>query len=731
MIYTVREFCDYVDEDLNGFIDEIASINRNVSDEEKKAYAGSYPAVANMLNHAMKKNPLVASAHISTSQLLLEYKLPAASAWCDLVLLGDKKDGSHQIIIIELKNYQKKSVDEPADFEGAMWHNGDLIKHPADQVKGYTEYCRRFHSAVHDYKADVDGCVYFTQPIALAPYQKFPNDQLTVDYKLYNTESAGELSEFVAERIHKGNEQFAVDFIDGYYKQDRNILKQVGASFKAQADAKPFVLLEEQRLGYNQILNVVRQRLSDTQKEVFIVQGPPGSGKSAVAANLWAQAAVEFTSDTRDRNNVVFVTTNASQAANWREIFKMYGSHMNASDFIISANQFHPGITLTGVAKTLVPEFTSRPDSDKYIKSIDKNGKVSLKLDYFRDYTKYMLDNNLAKGYRANNHFLSIVDEAHALWNPLAKSYALTGQGWAHHAGPQAWHIINQSQISVFLMDSKQSFREYETTTEEDIREWAKELGANVTVISLEDMQFRCAGSTEYIDWVEGVFSQHPIRNAEKWKDQYKLTVVDYPSDMEKYLREIISEGNSSCRILSSYTEDWKSGGHSIDHDDDCEFDFDLEDKNGARWQRYWNSNDNVTFVQASKGKMKEDPLSEVGCPYIIRGFDIDHIGIIMMDDIVWRDGEWYLNLAKVKESAIKSLRKKALTEHQNIHGKKSLKAEDLGLVKAFDPSTPMTTQLFLAVAKGYRILFSRSIKSAVLYIKDKETRNYIKSLMK
>lgn len=43
MIYTIQEFCDYVLEDLNAFIDEVAPLCRNVSDEEKKAYAGSYP----------------------------------------------------------------------------------------------------------------------------------------------------------------------------------------------------------------------------------------------------------------------------------------------------------------------------------------------------------------------------------------------------------------------------------------------------------------------------------------------------------------------------------------------------------------------------------------------------------------------------------------------------------------------------------------------------------------
>lgn len=204
MIYTVREFCDFVGSDLNGFIDEVASINRNVSDEEKKAYAGSYPVVAEMLTNAMKRKPSVGSAHISTGQMLLEYKLPAASAWCDLVLLGDNDAGGQEVIIVELKNYLKNNDDAPGDYEGLMLHKGMAIKHPADQVKGYTEYCRRFHSTVHDYGANVNGCVYFTQPLDLEPYSQAPNDKLTSEYPMYNKETSADLADYIINRIDKG-----------------------------------------------------------------------------------------------------------------------------------------------------------------------------------------------------------------------------------------------------------------------------------------------------------------------------------------------------------------------------------------------------------------------------------------------------------------------------------------------------------------------------------------------
>ena len=114
-MYTVSEFCRKIERDLNGFIEEIATINRNVSAQEKAAMASSYPCVSTLLTISMKKKPELANAYVSTTDMLLEYKLPAASAWCDVVLLGIGQ-GKEQCIVIELKDWVKKSTDAPGDI---------------------------------------------------------------------------------------------------------------------------------------------------------------------------------------------------------------------------------------------------------------------------------------------------------------------------------------------------------------------------------------------------------------------------------------------------------------------------------------------------------------------------------------------------------------------------------------------------------------------------------------
>lgn len=728
MLYTVREFCSYVQDDLNGLIDEVAGITRYVSDEEKKAYAGSYPVVASMLAQAMKRQPAISDAHISTTELLLEYKLPAASAWCDLVLLGANAENRKEVIIVELKNYQKNQDDAPGSYEGLMMYKGSVIKHPADQVKGYTEYCRRFHSVVLDEGAEVNGCVYFTQPIDLQPYLLAPNDRLTAEYPMYNTESSDRLAEYVTSKICKGDEAFAASFVNGFYKQDRNILRQVAENLSANsATARPFVLLDEQRLGFNLVMQTLEQRVKDGKKEVIVVQGPPGSGKSAVAINLWIESVMKYSKE-KDCGNIVFVTTSSSQSDNWKMTFDKYGKKYHASQVVLKISSFNPGFNEAKVKQMIYPYFAEK--EEKYVLS-HKDRRLNIK--YFREYLQYILDNHLEKNYKRNLHFMSVVDEAHALINPTKEDFRSSNFcGWCCSMGPEAFHVINESQISVFFTDGKQSFRDNETTTIEDIKAWAEELGAHFSSVSLDGMQFRCAGSYEYVDWVENLFSEHPLHNVTKWADKFKVKVVDFPSEMEDDIRQYVNQGNASCRLMSSYTRKWISTANDEMHSKLSEHDFVLDDKEGSKWKKYWNSGKHYDiYVQGSRGTMMNtDPLSEIGCPYVVRGFDYDYVGLLWLEDIIVRNGEWCLNLDYIEEKGFKSdkVKAKEALKLAKKHGKYRGKVS--GIIPSKLDGFPAVNMFFNAVTQAYRILLTRAIKGVTIYIKDEETRAYVRKLL-
>lgn len=722
MLMTVGEFRDYVRSDINGLITSVANMSRNVSDSEKQEMNASYIQVSKMFGKAIEVNPEFAKVNIGSSEMLLEYKLPSASAWCDLVLLGDDDSDNHQVMIVELKNWRKDSKDKPGNYEGSILHNGIDELHPCEQVKGYTEYCRFFHSEVRP-TDEVNGCVYFTQKIDMSPYAASPNAQLVADYPTYNAEdeSTSTLAKKITGKIRKPNPEFAYAFEKGVYRQDRNILKQVAenlsklnSSLFGSGLVSPFVLLERQRSAYNHIMKELKD-VADGQKHVFIVKGNPGSGKSAIAANLWVDSVLKY----RQKGNIAFVTTSESQNHNWTKMFKESGV-AGAQHMIVKASSFKP--SLQGIDDNGLKAKMRRINAEKYISPTG-----ALDRRFYKDYIDYLITHDYARGYVENNNFLSIVDEAHALVYP--EKMLGMAMGWKIWAGPMAYHIIYCSQISVFFMDDKQGFRDRESTSIEDVKKFCKMLGVDYTEIEI-NMQFRCSGSQDYIDWVDALCSPSQIKNHKKWENQYQVEIVDYPSDLDEWLRK---KNTTSIRLLSSYTREWVSpDGVGLDsmHSKNSEFDFDLDDKNGKRYKKYWNySGDYAAFVQGVvRSKMHDDPLSEIGCPYVVRGFDYNYIGILWLEDLVWRDGHWIVDLNYNYETGTSVAKGAAVKELVDYWKKRKVKKANMPMFTI--PGLPMCDRIRETVFQAYRILLTRGIKGTVIYIKDKETRNYVKSLL-
>lgn len=692
--------------------------SRYMTDREKIELKESYSEVAKVLGMAQKMNPDLAEVTLSTSSMVLEYHLPKASAWCDLVLLG-KGENHPEVMIIELKNYRKASETKPGCYEGLIWHNGEVRLHPAAQVRQYTKYCQYFHSTVVEESAQCSGLVFFTQDIDLSPYSEGPNSTLCTEYPLFNStdSSVSSLAGHIANIIKTPDDAFAQKFILGDYKQNRNILKQVAESLQNLKDSdirNPFVLLDGQDLGFSKVLSTI-ESLKESDKEVVIVSGPPGSGKSAVAANLWVECAKKY----RDRGNVLFVATSSSQFDPWAKTFSD-NAGIVAKGMVIKANAFNPGINGSIVKDKIAPYFATK-DKAKYF-----HGNV-LRYDLYEDYLEYAAEKKIIKpdARLKNTQYISIVDEAHALIDPSAPHFSTNKSGgWCYQVGPQAYHIINQTRVSIFLMDDRQSFRDNETTSIESIRRYAEKLGAHVTEVSLEGMQFRCAGSKEYVDWVEGLFSPEPLLNHKIWEDRFEFKLAESPDEVDRYLK---GKNTSSVRILSTYTREWTSRNTlKADHTGCKDWDFILKNSDGTEYKKFWNNpNAYDIFVNATEGStMHEDPLSEVGCPYCVRGYDFDYVGILSLNDIIWRDG-WYIDMNNCLETATASKRKLARDEASKISGR-GRKSSLIPL----DEKHPQAVEYATTIIQSYRILLTRGIKGVCMYIEDAQTREHIKSLL-
>lgn len=484
MLLTVRDFTTRVESDLNGLIDELQAITGRYGDWELRAWQRSLPQVSVLLSQVSLQD-----FHVYLGQsggAALEYRLPAASSWCDVVLLGASPTGP-SAVVLELKDWDT-SGDQPGPREGLIMHKGALYLHPADQVRAYVEYCRRFHSAIVATNAAVNGCVFFTTRTDIAPYVAAPHAHLTTEFPVFNQNDIhgpDGLPTYIARHLVLPDEDFAHRFDQGSYVQDRNFVIQVAKAIQSSPEPA-FVLLDEQRRGFELCMATIDKHLAAgaTNKAVIIVEGPPGSGKSVLAAQLWAGLA----SDERIEGSVVLTTTSGSQRSNWERLFEQAARGPGGRGLVMPANRYNPGLSI------------------KWVNAERERGH-QLDVDTWRDNVRHYLESHGPSRLPDDHLAVSIVDESHALIDPTApNARGVPPAGWTMHAGPQAWHIMRASRVSIFLLDGAQSYRDNETTTSGAIEAWAHEFGVTaVEHVSLAGAQFRCGGSVEYVQWVEGL----------------------------------------------------------------------------------------------------------------------------------------------------------------------------------------------------------------------------------
>ncbi|HEY2712441.1 MAG TPA: DNA/RNA helicase domain-containing protein [Chthoniobacterales bacterium] len=741
MLITIEEFRQRVARDSTGLISRLQEETGRYGSEEAQAWESSLTQLSRAFQ-ASSFQPL----HLffgSRGNLALEYQMPAASSWADVVLLG-RYESAPAAVIIELKDWTT-AADRPGKAEGLIDRNGRQELHPSDQVRGYTEYCRRFHSAMEG-EATIHGCVLFTHQLYTHAYTSAPNERLTRDYPIFTTaieDVDKRFPSFFKTRLTQPDEEFARRFATGRYRQQRGFVAQIGAQI-LDPESTPFELLDNQRRAFALCKAVVdecflKSAMNEPKKRIVIVKGPPGSGKSAIAARLWASLV---TDKRLPEGDVVFTTTSQSQNSNWSAIFDELAEE-GGQGLVRKATIFTP---LTPPRLGQLRETYGRD----FLRDA-KQWRANLKI--LRD-----LGVSFHDASRDEQNLVTIVDEAHGLINP-ERTGGVGQFGFVTGLGPQAYHIIRASQLAVFLLDPAQGFRQRENTTIDDITAWSRELGAGEPeLISLEGAQFRCAGSAEYVTWLESVlagnsegenqvhasawrnlpapdapenvisfprnpnaslarpaedaFDYHVKRGPGIWG--FDFQVFNTPIKLEAALRARIQEGNSA-RLLSSYSREWKTREATAPHDlpasmqDFCES-YTADDP-AQVWSRVWNfvprGTDYTAFIRAAQGtRMAEDPLCEVGCPYAVRGFDYDYVGVLWLNDLMWRGSRWQVDPGSVYESGIKDLVNRA-------------RRERLGF-------GPARTELLAALVKAYRILLTRPLKGAYLWIPDSETRTFV-----
>ena len=218
----------------------------------------------------------------------IEYSIPQTAKRIDFILSGRDDAGADRIVIIELKQWTEARRTDKDGIVVTRFAGGEQeVSHPSYQAWSYAALLEDFNDAVHEGGVRLEPCAYL---------HNYASDG-AIDHPFYEPYVAraplflrgdaerDKLRAFIRRWVRTGDNGETIWRIEGGRIRPSKMLAD---SLVAMLDGKPeFVLIDDQKLVFETALAAARKAASGP-KQVLIVEGGPGTGKTVLAVNLLA-----------------------------------------------------------------------------------------------------------------------------------------------------------------------------------------------------------------------------------------------------------------------------------------------------------------------------------------------------------------------------------------------------------------------------------------------------------
>lgn len=272
-----------------------------------------------------------------------------------------------------------------------------------------------------------------------------------------------------------------------------------------------------------------------------------------------------------------------------------------------------------------------------------------------------------------------IVDEAHRLTqrrnlsNYSTYDDACSKLGISPENSSQLDWMLLKSKHSVFLYDEKQ------TVKPSDVDKKAFEnINSSASIFKLSS-QLRVLAGNEFVDYIDSIFRKS--ENVFKDFKDYDFLLYDNIKEMIDQIRTKNNE-YGLCRVAAGYAWDW------VSKDDPQKYDICIDGQK-LRWNstvKDWINSPNS--------------INEVGCIHTVQGYDLNYIGVIIGNEISYKDNKFYFHPENYKDR----------------YGKHRSLKED---------------EIITYIINIYKTLITRGIRGAYVYVCDQGLREQLRKYIR
>ncbi|MBL0330095.1 MAG: DUF2075 domain-containing protein [Bacteroidetes bacterium] len=214
----------------------------------------------------------------------IELQIPQTSKRIDFIISGKNENSKDHVVIVELKQWQASELTEKDGIvKTALGKGLHESNHPSYQAWSYAALLQDFNTTIQNENIQLHPCAYLhnyiEDDVIRNPFYQKYLDEAPVFLK----KDIAKLREFIKAFVKTGDDGDIMYRIDKGEIRPSKMLSESLA--KMIAGNQEFIMIDEQKIVYENAMALAKESTAKN-KNVLIVEGGPGTGKSVVAINL-------------------------------------------------------------------------------------------------------------------------------------------------------------------------------------------------------------------------------------------------------------------------------------------------------------------------------------------------------------------------------------------------------------------------------------------------------------
>jgi len=341
----------------------------------------------------------------------IEFRIPHSSKRIDFLISGSDFESRQSVVIVELKQWEKVEKVEGKEAIVKTLLNRSIVEttHPSYQAWSYASLIKDYNENAQNQEINLYPCAYLhnyldqgkEDPLKDNVYEYYINQA-----PVFIKGDSGNLRNFIKKYIKYGDNKKALYQIEnGRIRPSKSLQDTLNSMLKGNEE---FIMIDDQKVVYETALELASKAIRTNTKQVLVVEGGPGTGKTVLAINLLVEATKRglvsqyVTKNAAPRNIYVTKLKKDFRKGHVDNLFKGSGNYFNTpkDEFdLLIVDEAHRLNEKSGLFNNLgenqVKEIMNSAKLAIYF--IDERQRVTLK-----DIGSRELILNLAKEFGAN-----------------------------------------------------------------------------------------------------------------------------------------------------------------------------------------------------------------------------------------------------------------------------------------------------------------------------------------